>query len=372
MMKKVVALFAISGMLLACGQKKETKKQAEKPAVEKPMEWLTFGEGNTNGKHIVLISGDEEYRSEEALPQLAKILATHHGLKATVLFPQNPEKPGVIDPNYKQHIPGLEALTTADMLVVMTRFRALPDDQMRYIDDYLKAGKPVAGFRTATHAFNFNKDSLSGYRHYGNYHKGQDEWEGGFGRLVLGENWRYHHGHHKHESTRGILAKDAKSHPITKGIKDGDVWASADVYGVRLPLPGDAQPIILGEVMLRKGEYDETDVFYGMKPTDDQSAGTNKKGMKLNDPMMPVAWTKSYQIPGGKKGKAFTSTACSAADLLIEGTRRLTVNGILWAMDAEIPDRTNVQLVGEYRPSQYGFQSDAYWAEKQLKVADFQ
>ncbi len=50
--------------------------------------WLVFDgfDGPGKGKHIVLITGDEEYRSEEALPQLAKILARHHGFKCTVLF----------------------------------------------------------------------------------------------------------------------------------------------------------------------------------------------------------------------------------------------------------------------------------------------
>ncbi|MFM8287953.1 MAG: hypothetical protein ACKOGA_14630, partial [Planctomycetaceae bacterium] len=35
--------------------------------------------GPGKGKHVVLVSGDEEYRSEETLPALAKILAERHG-----------------------------------------------------------------------------------------------------------------------------------------------------------------------------------------------------------------------------------------------------------------------------------------------------
>ncbi|MEZ6146431.1 MAG: hypothetical protein R3B91_13665 [Planctomycetaceae bacterium] len=30
-----------------------------------------------------------------------------------------------------------------------------------------------------------------------------------------------------------------------------------DVYGVRLPLPGDSLPLVLGQVVMRDGEYDE-------------------------------------------------------------------------------------------------------------------
>ena len=111
--------------------------------------------GPGKGKHIVLVSGDEEYRSEEALPQLGKILARHHGFKCTVLFAIDPET-GTIDPT-ASNIPGLEALDSADLMVIFTRFRDLPDEQMKHIVDYLDAGKPVVGIRTATHAFNIKE-----------------------------------------------------------------------------------------------------------------------------------------------------------------------------------------------------------------------
>src|SRR5208282_2884422 len=110
-------------------------------------------DGPGKGKHIVLVSGDEEYRSEEALPQLAKILAKQHGFKCTVLFAIDP-KDGTINPNVNNNIPGLEALKTADLMILATRFRNLPDDQMKHIVDYIDAGKPIIGLRTATHSFN--------------------------------------------------------------------------------------------------------------------------------------------------------------------------------------------------------------------------
>lgn len=357
--------------LIACNGQKKTKN-TETKNVSEPTQWLTFKGESKKAKHIVLISGDEEYRSEEALPQLAKILSTRHGFNCTVLFAQNPDNLGIIDANYGQNIPGLEALESADMMVIFTRFRALPDNQMQYIDNYLKTGKPVMGIRTATHAFNFGKDSDSNFKHYGNGYNGdKTAWKGGFGRFILGEKWISHHGQHKHQSTFGLIANGAQSHPITNGIEDGDVWGSTDVYGVRLPLSGDSQPIILGQVMNRKGAYNESDIFYGMKPTDNEIATTNKKGEKLNDPMMPVSWIKSYQIPNGKKGKVFTTTVGVANDMLIEGTRRLLVNGVFWALDLQVPAKANVELVGEYNPSAYGFRKKEYWAQKQLKIESF-
>ena len=317
-----------------------------------------------NGKRVVLVSGDEEYRSEEALPQLAKILSTEHGFDCTVLFAINP-KTELIDPNYRQNIPGLEALKQADLLIIFTRRRDLPDDQMQAVDEYLKSGKPVLGMRTATHAFLPAADSK--WARYGDTYAGDDAaWRSGFGRLVLGETWVNHHGKHKHESTRGVIAPGVADDPILRGIKDGEIWCSTDVYEVRVPLPGDSKPLVLGQVTARKGDYDEKDRLYGMRPDD----GPAVSGAK-NEPMMPVAWTKTYQIPDGKAGRAFCTTMGASVDLLNEGVRRLLVNAAFWCvgMEDKIPaGGAQVDIVGKFDPSQFGFRDDAYWANRKMTV----
>ena len=160
------------------------------------------------GKKVVLVSGDEEYRSEEVLPQLAKILSQQHGFDCVVLFAINPETQQ-IDPNFRHHIPGLQHLQNADVMVIATRFRDLPDKQMRQIDHFLRRGGSVVGMRTATHGFNIPVDK--NYAHYGNGYQGEKEfWRGGFGRAILGEKWISHHGSHRHESTRGLIAVNEK------------------------------------------------------------------------------------------------------------------------------------------------------------------
>ena len=128
--------------------------------------WVVYegGDGPGKGKHVVLVSGDEEYRSEEALPQLAKILSKHHGFKCTVLFAIDP-KDGTINPDRRDNIPGLEALGKADLMVIFTRFRDLPDAQMKHIADYVESGRPVVGLRTATHAFDIAEGKT--YARYG-------------------------------------------------------------------------------------------------------------------------------------------------------------------------------------------------------------
>jgi hypothetical protein len=300
--------------------------------------WVVYSgrEGAGHGKHVVLVSGDEEYRSEETLPQLGKILAKHHGFKCTVLFAIDP-RDGTINPNVNNNIPGLEALKTADLLILFTRFRNLPDDQMQYLADYIESGRPIIGLRTATHAFNI--DAKSKYHKYTWNYSG-NSWSGGFGRQVLGETWVSHHGHHGVQSCRGIIPADAANHPIVRGIRSGDIWGPTDVYGVRLPLPGDSRPLVLGAVLK------------GMKPTDEPVEG------KQNNPMMPIAWTKTYTGAAGKSARVFTTTMGASQDFASEGLRRLLVNAVYWCLGMEDqipPSGTKVDLVGEYQPSPFSF-----------------
>ncbi len=299
--------------------------------------WVVYpgGEGPGKGKHVVLVCGDEEYRSEELIPALARILAVHHGFKCTVLFPIDP-KDGTINPIVKNNIPGLEALKDADLLVMFLRFRDLPDEQMKHFADYLDSGKPILALRTSTHAFAIPANKTYGKWGWQSKAKG---WEGGFGRTVLGETWVNHHGQHGKQATRGILAKGQEKHPVLRGLKDGDVWGPTDVYTVHLPLPGDSQPLLLGQVTT------------GMKPTDPALEG------KKNDPMMPIVWTKTFKGPAGKTTTALTSTMGSAQDFQNEGFRRLLVNGVYWltGLEAKLPEKAKVDLVGEYKASPFKF-----------------
>ena len=292
-------------------------------------------QGPGKGKHIVLVSGDEEYRSEEAMPQLGKILAKHHGFTCTVLFAID-KNDGTINPNQADNIPGLENLKDADLLILFTRFRNLPEEQMKHLADYIESGRPIIGLRTATHAFNIPDDKpFSEY----SWRSKKAGFEDGFGRIVLGETWQTHHGKHGSQSTRGVIAPGESSHPILKGIKDGQIWGPTDVYGVRLPLPGDSRPLVMGQVLT------------GMKATDPPVEG------QPNDPMMPIAWTKSYKTKAGKTAKVFTTTMGASQDFLSEGLRRLLVNAVYWSLDMEdqIKPDASIDFVGDYQPTPFGF-----------------
>jgi len=295
--------------------------------------WVVFEgkEGPGKGKHIVFVTGDEEYRSEESMPALAKILAAHHGFKCTVLFAIS-KSDGAIEPRQLDNIPGLEALETADLMVMFLRFRELPDDQMKRIIDYTNSGRPIVALRTSTHPFFYQKHKDSPYAKY-NWQNRQAGFEGGYGRQVLGETWVNHYGVHQKESTRGLIAPGMEDHPIVRGVKD--VWGPSDVYELTT-LHGDPKPVILGQVLK------------GMKPDDEPNP--DKK-------LFPVAWINSYTGTSGKAARIFATTMGHGGDLKNEGLRRLLVNACYWGMGLEdkIPAEANVEFVGVYDPAPIGY-----------------
>jgi type 1 glutamine amidotransferase len=225
-------------------------------------------------------------------------------------------------------------------MILFTRWRNLPDSQMKHIVDYVESGRPIVAMRTATHAFD-----LKGSPTYARYSWNSKEWDGGFGRQVLGETWAAHHGKHAVQSTRGVIVKGREQHPILRGIPDGAIWVPTDVYKVRLPLPEGSEALVLGQVL------------QGMKESDAPVEGAP------NDPMMPVAWTRTY-----RGARVFTTTMGSAQDLLNEGFRRLLVNACYWAIGLEgrIDGRSNIGLAGMYEPLPFGFGG----AAKGMKAAD--
>ncbi len=296
--------------------------------------WVTYnGEtgGPGQGKNIVLISGDEEYRSEEALPMLAQILAKRYGFNCTVLFATDP-KTGQIDAMNQTNINGLHHLKNADLMILFTRFRELPDSQMVYFDEYIRAGKPVIGLRTATHAFNYTRNKNSPFAHY-DYKSTATGSEDGFGRKVLGETWINHHGRHGQEGARGLIngIEQDKKNPILNGVRD--IWVPTDVYTVK-NLNGDATTLVYGQ---------------------STSGMTLESPVNLGKSVMPVAWTKTYTGEKGNVARVFTTTMGASIDLVNEDLRRLLVNASLWAvgMEKQIPEKANVDFVSPYNPTMF-------------------
>jgi type 1 glutamine amidotransferase len=283
--------------------------------------------GPGSGKHIVLLAGDHEYRSEESLPALARILAKHYGFTCSVFFTVDPAT-GFIEPGNSK-MAGLEALKTADLMVVFLRFQDFADDQMQHIADYVDRGGPIVAFRTATHAFQIKRTDAK----FAKYHwQNKGEYVGGFGRQVLGETWVSHYGTNHKQSSRLVLEPSQASHPILRGVKD--VWVQSGGYTAD-PL----QP----SVILARGQ-----ILNGMTP--DSPPAPDKQ-------VMPVAWARTYTGASGKAGRVFTTTHGASEDLLNEGFRRMAVNAVLWAagLEKSITGTSDISLVGPYHPSTFSF-----------------
>jgi len=279
------------------------------------------------GKNVVLIASDHEYRSEEALPALAKILSKRYGMTCTVVYALDEQ--GNILPGGSD-LKGLKVLEDADLMVIFTRFANFDDEEMQYIDNYLKRGGPVIGLRTATHAFN-NKGNTK-WEHYGyNYDGPKEAWKDGFGEFILGETWVGHYGTNHEQSSKIIIQEDQKDHPIFRGVKD--IWVQSGGYNA------DPKGIVIarGQVLNSMTSNAEPDK-------------TKKE--------LPVAWVRNYKTDSGASGRVFTTTHGASEDLLNEGFRRMLINASMWAMgmEDEIEANSNIDFVGPHKFSTFNFE----------------
>lgn len=316
---------------------KHASSVSQHPVPASPL-WLTYpgGLGPGRGKHIVLVAADQEYRSEQVMPMLARILSKRHGFDCTVLFSLNTKDE--VDPTQKirwedksveHRIPGLEHLKSADLLILFSRLITLPDQQIQHVVQYLDSGKPLIGIRTANHGFLDNFPYM------------KDGKRVQFGKDILGGTFLKHHGNWQRDSTRGILVEAMKDHPILRGV--ADIWGPTDVYRTYpegAELPADCQALIYGQPLLGRSPDD--------KPNPEKEA-------------LPVAWTKTWTGNGGNAARIFHVTMGSGKDYESAGLRRLTINASYWCLGMEqlIVPGSSVEYVGSYTPRASGFNYEA-------------
>ena len=294
-------------------------------------------EGPGKDKTIVLVSGDEEYRTEESMPMLAKILSEKHGFTCKVLFSWDKEGK-YIDPNNQLGVIGWEHLKGADLMVIGTRFRKPSAEDAEHITNFLNSGKPVVGIRTSTHAFN------------GGQKFGDKISYGEFGPLIMGEGWVSHHGRHKVEGARGMIETKNAAHPILKGVTD--VFGPSDVYGVNRLTDKDT--------ILLRGAVTEN-----LEPS---SSFVDSK----NNPMQALAWLHPYEAPNGKNGTTFCTTMGASVDLVSEDLRRLLVNSVYFLTGLKVPEKADVNYVDPFYPSFYGFIRDKeFWPGQDMQAEDY-
>lgn len=277
--------------------------------------------------YIVFVTGDEEYRSEESMPMLAEILKRELNAQITMCY--SVDENGFIDPNNTKHINNLGALDSADLMVLFTRFRALPKEELQHILDYAESGKPMVGFRTSTHAFMYEDSSL--------LHMNND-WP----TEIFGQQWITHHGHFEDghgQLTSVSIIQENKAHKILSGVENFDAFSWLyHVDGGDWQLNPNCMPFLQGTSL--RSNHLEGDRL-------DKYPLTN-----------PVAWTNTYQTKTGEKANVFFTTLGHPYDFKIESMRKLSLNGIYWALGLEeqIPtDGVNSNLASTYDPNNSGF-----------------
>lgn len=235
---------------------------------------------------VVFVLGDHEYSGEQTLPLIASALQTRYGFQCTILK-------SAPDQNGETDIPGLEALNQADLAIFYLRWRRLPAEQLALIDRYVRSGRPLVGFRTSTHSFNFPKDDP------------RVEWNR-WAAQAFGAppGWGADgHTHYGHLSSTDVKA--ASEHPILTGVAR-DFHVRSWLYRVEPKWPPpDAQVLLIG---------------------------TAREPNKPANPN-PVAWT--WINPYG--GRVFFTTLGHPEDFSVEAVQRLTVNGIHWVLGRPVP-----------------------------------
>jgi Trehalose utilisation len=241
---------------------------------------------------VVFVTGDHEYSGEQTLPLIAAELEKNYGFQTTVLkaYP---------DQNAEKNIPGLERLKDADLAIFFLRWRQLPPEQLALIEEYLKSAKPLMGFRTTTHAFNFPKGDPS------------ERWNA-FGEFALnappGWGGKAAHTHYGHASTTEVsVIKSVKKHPVLRGVAP-KFKAASWLYRVLPDYPTKGSEWLL----------------MGKSINPDKAAIDN-----------PVAWvgTNSYGA------RVFTTTLGHPEDFKEEAFQRLIINAIHWELGEKVPKK---------------------------------
>jgi type 1 glutamine amidotransferase/nicotinamidase-related amidase len=229
---------------------------------------------NDNRPHVVMLIGEDEYRTNETLPPFAvEQLGKEYQLSIVHADDDNPN-----------HFPGIEIIKEADVLLVSVRRRTLPKEQLDHVRQHVAAGKPVIGLRTASHAFTLRREHPP---------EGLSAWPE-FDAQVFGGNYSNHHGN-KLVATISVIEKNA-DHAILEGMSREEFKSNGSLYVVS-PLAEGTRPLLMGRV-------------------------------EGHDPE-PVAWT--FERAGG--GQSFYTSLGHPDDFETPAFVRMLKNAVDWAAE---------------------------------------
>ena len=221
--------------------------------------------GDPKPLNIVVAIAEDEYHANETLPAFAK-----EELEANPRF-----KCVILQSDSKTDFPGLEALKTADVLVMFMRRRTLPEEQVKAFQSYFDSGKPLIGIRTACHSF-----------------QNWPEFDG----PVFGSHYNMHYPAKGAMTVRALHSAAGQSAPSRRCA---ETWTTPSSLYKMLPLNEGCTPVL--------------------------------DGTWEDKPAEPVAWTTKQH-----GGRVFFTSLGSPDDFKNPNFRRLLKNGILWASDEPV------------------------------------
>lgn len=234
---------------------------------------------NDKRKHLVLVTVEREYKTQQSLPEFAK---KHLGKDFRISHVQ-------ANPLDRNDLPGIEVLKDADVLFLSVRRRVLPPEQMKIVRDFIESGKPVLGIRTASHAFSLrNEEPPEGYVAWPE-----------LDQEVLGGNYHGHHGNGPVVTVKE--AKGAGDHEILQNVDLSDFKSRGSLYEVRL-LAKTATPLLTGSIP--------------------------------NEEPEPIAWTNRRK----SGGRTFYTSLGHIKDFESPEFNRFLKNAVYWTSGLPVPD----------------------------------
>ena len=254
--------------------------------------------------HVVIVSGPPHYSPDKTMPLMAEELRKH-GLKVTLI-----QGEGNAEKKKKNVLPNIEVLAEADLAIFFMRWLQLDDKEWQPIEDYIKSGKPVMGFRTAGHGFNYPK----GHERH--------NWNHDFGGKVFGTPYVVHM-----KGTTDIkVIQEQQTHPILTHIKEMNWISAGTLYLTKFSTESQEPltPLLSGFGKISK-EKTITTSFGDVDIKKEETA--------------TVAWT--WKNEWGSK--IFFTSLGHTGDFAVESFNRLWLNAVYWSLDQPVPDE-NTQI----------------------------
>lgn len=242
-------------------------------------------------RRIVMVIGENEYRTEETLPEFARSELEGRGLKVSYVMASPKEGDG----NFRD----LERIRDADLVLVSVRRRAPPRALLDLLREHLDAGKPLVGIRTASHAFAPREAVAEGFSAW-------TEFDG----EVLGATYADHYNNKPPQAPHTLVESIAtqRTHPVLTGVPAGPFPVTSHLYRYRNLAP-TITPLLQGLVEGR-------------------------------DEREPVAWVNTA---GGRR--IFYTSMGNPDDFRLPAFRRLLLNGLLWCLQEPLPPADALRLL---------------------------